>query len=888
MRTALLLLAALCLPSISLAQLVVTPDTDTLPLTHGLAIGGVSNSARRTINIDAVAAAIIDGKLTGASAPRPGDQLDLPATLRAGKAKWFEIKTGEDGSLSIPRNGYICCTVTAEQGRAMILEARGHGVVYVNGQPRVGDAYAAGYVRLPVALRQGDNTFLFGSGRGGMLARLVAPVTEIELNTLDLTTPDILLDTQGPGPEGAWLMAIPVLNCGDAPRRLEITSRVEGDTNWGPAETFTVAPLSFCKTPAMLKTAAKAGQNELVVEFRIADPRRPDETLATAQTRLAIRRPDEKHKRTFRSTIDNSVQYYAVVPPAPPADGAKGGTAGRPDPAAARIAPTAESAAAVPAPLAPLPALVLSLHGASVEATSQARCYAQRPDMVIVCPTNRRPYGFDWEDTGRTDALEVLRDAAAIYKTDPSRTYLTGHSMGGHGTWQLGALFPQLFAAVAPSAGWLSFDTYTGRGKAVGVAEDDPIAAMIKRGTANSNTIGLLPNLAGKPLYILHGTADDNVPLTQAHLARDELAKLNITPQMHEQEGAGHWWGDECVDWPGIFQMFADSRLPGLDAASGSQRHRLTVLQCGASGDAGGPVIVDQQERSGLPSTIDLTFTLAGRQVSGTTTNVARLAIDPVAIHGKGHAKIQLDGDTFEAPVAPGVPLLLAKIDGHWKKATGAGPVKSASLAGPFKQAFTSNFVFVYGTAGTPEENTWALAKARYDGEQWWYRGNGRATVLTDSQYLLDKPAANVVLYGNADTNRAWPVVLGASAVDLRRGKLAVGDKLMPGDDAACLFIQPWGESEPRRLAAAIGGTGLKGMRATDRLPYFLSGTGFPDLLVMRASTWTDGYASVLGAGFFDNRWGVKDAEIVWRPGNPPMPAAPKLPESDDPTQPAK
>jgi len=32
--------------------------------------------------------------------------------------------------------------------------------------------------------------------------------------------------------------------------------------------------------------------------------------------------------------------------------------------------------------------------------------------------------------------------------------------MGGHGAWQIGSLYPDRFAAIGPSAGWLSFDSY--------------------------------------------------------------------------------------------------------------------------------------------------------------------------------------------------------------------------------------------------------------------------------------------------------------------------------------------------------------------------------------------------------------------------------------------
>ena len=45
---------------------------------------------------------------------------------------------------------------------------------------------------------------------------------------------------------------------------------------------------------------------------------------------------------------------------------------------------------------------------AAVEAINQASSYEPKTWANIVCPTNRRPYGYDWEDWGRLDALEVL------------------------------------------------------------------------------------------------------------------------------------------------------------------------------------------------------------------------------------------------------------------------------------------------------------------------------------------------------------------------------------------------------------------------------------------------------------------------------------------------
>jgi predicted peptidase len=50
------------------------------------------------------------------------------------------------------------------------------------------------------------------------------------------------------------------------------------------------------------------------------------------------------------------------------------------------------------------------------------------------------------------DVLAVADLVAAEYNVDPARTYLTGNSMGGAGTWWIGARHPQRWAAIAPAA----------------------------------------------------------------------------------------------------------------------------------------------------------------------------------------------------------------------------------------------------------------------------------------------------------------------------------------------------------------------------------------------------------------------------------------------------
>ena len=765
---------------VACAQLDLPADAKELALTRGLALEGVSQWARRPINVDGVAALVVEGRLGDPAwgMPKPGDAVPVPPALAQPQKRdeavggaapgdgandkpapapgtWRDITANDKGEFADAKPGtYILVHVRSAKARVMVLEAAGHAMVYENAMPRMGDPYSAGYVRLPVRLREGDNLFLFAhAGRGAMRARLVEPAAEVMINEADLTVPD-LTEVEA-GQDCGLDLGIPIINAGDHARRLAIGCRGEGLDTEGYSSIVAMPPCSLVKVAALAPCRPAAGVGAIDVRVRVYDEDAPETPVVAEKTiRVSVVSRRAPYRSTYTSAIDESVQYVAIrepseatppeEPPPPPdgAAGAKGGPSGEDHAERER------------------PGLVLSLHGAGVEAIGQAGSYAPHAGLLIACPTNRRPFGFDWEDWGRIDALEAMAHVRAIYQTDPTRQYLTGHSMGGHGTWQLGVLYPELFAAIAPSAGWLSFDSYVGRG---GPAHTPPgpLGQAFELARASSDTAALFENLRGRGVYILHGDADDNVPLDQARTARKELDRLGIAFEAHEQPGAGHWWDDDapgvaCVDWPGVWETFA--------------RHRLDP---------------DTPHEAAVPSPLD---------------------------------------------------------------ARGFG-------RGSFKRAFDRAFVLVYSTGGTPEENAWSLAKARYDGEQWWYRGNGQARLLSDAELLgLRSQGANpcnVILYGNADTNRAWEVMLGKDARQVTRGAANAAGRKFEGDDLACLLVLPRVDVSPLDESCevgVVGGTGLRGMRATERLPYFSAGTGFPDSLVLRASVWSRGPEAIEAA----------------------------------------
>ena len=505
--------------------------------------------------------------------------------------------------------------------------------------------------------------------------------------------------------------------------------------------------------------------------------------------------------------------------------------------------------------------LFLTLHGASVEAIGQADAYGGNPRGPIVAPTNRRPYGFDWEDWGRLDALEVLDLARKELHTDPAHTYLTGHSMGGHGVWHLGATFPDHFAAIAPSAGWISFYTYAGGRR---MEDPAPVESVLMRSAASSDTPLLARNYLNHGVYVLHGDADDNVPVEQAREMRKVLAGFHSDFAYYERPGAGHWWGNACVDWPPLFEFLAQHTIP----SNAEARHiEFVTVNPGVSAWcrwAG----IEAQHKPLVPSRIQLTQDATKRRVSGKTENVGRLALNVDHFKPDGAIQVDLDGQKVENIPWPadGKTVWLTHADGKWAATPKpAADLKGPSRNGPFKEAFRNRMLFVYGTKGTGEENAWSYAKARYDAETFWYRGNGAVDVVADTAFEAARDRdRNVILYGHAESNAAWTALLEKSPVQVKRGSVAVGDKKLEGEDLACLFVRPRPGSD-RALVGVVSGSGPAGMRLTDRLAYFVSGSGFPDCLVLGPEMLTKGSEGVRGAGFFGNDWGVTTGDFAWR-----------------------
>lgn len=166
---------------------------------------------------------------------------------------------------------------------------------------------------------------------------------------------------------------------------------------------------------------------------------------------------------------------------------------------------------------------------------------------IVVFP--QVPPDSQWVGTPADAALAALAQTMKEFHTDPARVYLTGLSMGGHGTWYLAYRHPELFAGVAPLCGWVEeMPRFRGSVPVVPAESGAALPALARR-------------LGRLPIWIFHGEVDELVPVTGSREPAAALRAASADVRYTEFLGLSHniWDGvyasEEFTRW-----LFAQRR----------------------------------------------------------------------------------------------------------------------------------------------------------------------------------------------------------------------------------------------------------------------------------------------------------------------------------------
>lgn len=712
-------------------------------------------------------------------------------------------------------NAYLYLTYVSDEENDALLHLSGNSMCYFNGAPHTGDIYGDGWMKIPVRLIKGTNEIMVRCSMFsrwlGVSAKLILNEKNVFLSGDDLTLPHVVTDE--PVPE--LLGGVVVTNNTDkALAGFSIRTTLNGKQKL--VQVPEIKPRSIRKVPFAFDPSATLTTGDHPCDIKLMQG---NKTVDEKTIIISAVTKEAHHSYTFLSAIDGSVQYYSVAPQS-------GNTLGS-------------------------PALFLSVHGAGVEAIGQARAYKPKEWGVVVAPTNRRPRGFNWEDWGRLDALEVLDLAKKRYNPAPERIYLTGHSMGGHGTWYLGATFPDLWAAIAPCAGYPTLTAYGSADGKIPQSARTKNEELLLRASNQSNVTDLVRNYRDLGVYIHHGDSDKVVSVDYARQMRQLLASFHSDFTYYEYPGGSHWFGNESVDWPPLFDFFK-WHVNKPDRSFNSIE--FTTANPAISSSYRWAAVMQQNVPSGF-SHFNLDRDRSKHLIKGKTTNVATLQIDFSEFSTGDTVNVLLDSVRVQC-IVPSVKKVLIGGYPDWKLQRDLNPKhKNPIRYGSFKEAFNHNMIFVYGTKGNQDENKWAYNKARYDAEVWYYRGNGAVDIIADVNFKPEKfKDRGVILYGNAVTNQAWSKSLNNCPVHVSRDRIKVGTAVYQGTDLGAYFAWPRSDSQTAMIGV-VSGTGLQGMRTADPNQYFAAGSGFPDYLIFSASMLKDGASGIKAAGFFNNEW---------------------------------
>jgi len=186
--------------------------------------------------------------------------------------------------------------------------------------------------------------------------------------------------------------------------------------------------------------------------------------------------------------------------------------------------------------------LMLFLHGAGergddltkVKVHGPPKLVEQGKSLPFIVVSPQCPTGSRWSSPDQVGALIALLDEIVEnYRVDESRVYLTGLSMGGHGTWTLASTCPERFAAIAPICG----------------GGDRRMARRLKE----------------MPIWVFHGAKDSVVPIAQSKEMVEAIKEAGGTVEFTIYPEANHDSWTATYDNPKLYDWFLSHRKNGQE-----------------------------------------------------------------------------------------------------------------------------------------------------------------------------------------------------------------------------------------------------------------------------------------------------------------------------------
>ena len=184
------------------------------------------------------------------------------------------------------------------------------------------------------------------------------------------------------------------------------------------------------------------------------------------------------------------------------------------------------------------PGLIVFLHGAGERGYDFEKLYVHgpakyirngsfTPKTVVLCP--QCPEKYIW-NLLTEELFELIESVVEEYSVDRTRIAITGISMGGYGTWEMGMSYPGYFSALGPVCG---------------------------------GGVSWRANLIGEtPVWAFHGDADNVVPPVNSIEMCERLAESGGKVDLTLLHKVGHNSWEFAYERSTLLSWLAEKSLP--------------------------------------------------------------------------------------------------------------------------------------------------------------------------------------------------------------------------------------------------------------------------------------------------------------------------------------
>jgi pimeloyl-ACP methyl ester carboxylesterase len=426
------------------------------------------------------------------------------------------------------------------------------------------------------------------------------------------------------------------------------------------------------------------------------------------------------------------------------------------------------------------------------------------PDVDFIVAT---PYGrgevAGYAGIAEGDVLRVMDDVARAYNVDPDRVHLTGLSMGGGGTWQIGLRYPDRFASIAPVCAVANLTMF-------------PWAAAMrpldKELAELTSAMAVAENASNQQVFIFHGDEDGAVPVEQSRKMVEiykGLGWLDKSVRYFELPGVHHFAWDFSYRDASLFERIRSLRRDRFPEHVVYKTHSVRYNKAYW-------LRIDRIDHGMKLARIE------GRRSAGvfevTTDNLSAFSIllDPEIAPAGKPLEVRVEGKLAYKGPAEGKALSFAadKKGIFTRKPWPGAPVgppdhPEAGLRGGSLAQYAAH-LYVYGTKGDAAANE-ASKRAAETLADWGPNVRARFRVLADKDVTSDLMLANnLVLFGTAKVNQIVAGIEGDLPVRQDEGGTKAGGKRVAGPGSSYRLDYP-NPVAPGRVVRVFGASSTPG-----------------------------------------------------------------------------